>query len=72
MAPVPSERRRRFAQVLQDDEGGLRREAYRTAVGGDRSPDRAHALQPAHTQPACPPLLRFSRAPSRTGGDNVT
>ena len=32
-----SEQRRRFPQVLQDDEGGLRRETYRTAVGGDRS-----------------------------------
>jgi len=32
---VLSERRRRFPQVLQDDEGGLRRETYRTAVSGD-------------------------------------
>src|SRR5215210_8263887 len=37
MAPAPSRRRRRFPQVLQDIEGGLRRETYRTAVGGDRS-----------------------------------
>ncbi len=36
---VLSERRRRFPQVLQDEEGGLRRETYRSAVGGDRRPD---------------------------------
>ena len=35
MAPVLSRQRRRFPQVEQDDEGGLRRETYRTAVGGD-------------------------------------
>ncbi len=29
--------------VLQDEEGGLRRESYRTAVGGDRRPDRPAA-----------------------------
>ena len=34
---VLSERRRRFPQVLADDEGGLRRETHRTAVGGDTS-----------------------------------
>ncbi len=34
---VLSERRRRFPQVLTDDEGGLRRETHRTAVGGDTS-----------------------------------
>src|ERR1019366_6094118 len=33
--PVLSERRRRFPQVLPDDEGGLRRETHRTAIGGD-------------------------------------
>jgi hypothetical protein len=34
---VLSERRRGFPQVLADDEGGLRRETHRTAVGGDTS-----------------------------------
>ena len=34
---VLSERRRRFPHVLADDEGGLRRETHRTAVGGDTS-----------------------------------
>jgi hypothetical protein len=34
---VLSERRRRFPQVLADDEGGLRRETHRTAIGGDTS-----------------------------------
>src|ERR1035437_10506284 len=33
--PVLSERRRRFPQVLPDDEGGLRRETHRTAIGGE-------------------------------------
>jgi hypothetical protein len=37
---VLSERRRRFPQVLPDDEGGLRRETHRTAVGGDTSKHR--------------------------------
>src|SRR5437773_1600292 len=32
--------RRRFPQVLADDEGGLRRETHRTAVGGARGSDR--------------------------------
>ncbi len=32
---VLSARRRRFPQVLQDHEGGLRRETHRTAIGGD-------------------------------------
>src|ERR1700744_232768 len=41
---VLSERRRRFAQVLADDEGGLRRETHRTAVGGDSSRDRQAAV----------------------------
>ena len=40
-----SERRRRFPQVLQDDEGGLRRETHRTAVGGDRGSDRERGLK---------------------------
>ena len=39
-----SKRRRRFPQVLQDDEGGLRRETYGTAVGGDRGSNRAHVV----------------------------
>src|SRR5947209_19869212 len=37
---VLSERRRRFPQVLPDDEGGLRRETHRNAIGGDTSRDR--------------------------------
>jgi hypothetical protein len=37
---VLSERRRRFPQVLTDDEGGLRRETHRTAISGDTSEHR--------------------------------
>src|SRR5262249_29382656 len=40
---VLSERRRRFPQVLPDDEGGLRRETHRTAIGGDTSEHRQAA-----------------------------
>ena len=36
-SPGLSRARRRFPQVLQDDEGGLRRETHGTAVGGDTS-----------------------------------
>ena len=42
---VLSERRRRFPQVLQDDEGGLRRETHRTAISGDTSRDRPAAWE---------------------------
>ena len=42
---VLSERRRRFPQVRQDDEGGLRRETYRTAVGGDTGEHRQAAVE---------------------------
>jgi transposase-like protein len=44
---VLSERRRRFPQVLTDDEGGLRRETHRTAVGGDTSEHRQADVQGA-------------------------
>ena len=40
---VLSERRRRFPQVLPDDEGGLRRETHRTAIDGDTSEHRQAA-----------------------------
>jgi glycosyltransferase involved in cell wall biosynthesis len=42
---VLSERRRRFPHVLADDEGGLRRETHRTAVGGDTSEHRQAAWE---------------------------
>ena len=42
---VLSERRRRFPQVLPDDEGGLRRETHRTAIGGDTSGYRQAAVE---------------------------
>src|SRR5512135_1501137 len=44
---VLSERRRRFPQVLPDDEGGLRRETHRTAIGGDTSEHRQAAVEQA-------------------------
>ncbi len=42
---VLSERRRRFPQVLKDDEGGLRRETHRTAISGDTSEHRQAAVE---------------------------
>src|ERR1019366_1607886 len=48
---VLSERRRRFPQVLPDDEGGLRRETHRTAIGGDPSEYRQAAREQAGRGP---------------------